>query len=76
MSVYDTKRRGRLVNSDNGSELLNVPQLATYLGIAERTIFLWAQQDKLPAFDLSNAKNILKDELGENSFNKIIDISK
>ena len=33
-------------------------------------------QDKLPAFDLSDAKNILKDELGENNFNKIIDISK
>ena len=26
-------------------------------------------QDKLPAFDLSYAKNILKDELGENNFN-------
>ena len=33
-------------------------------------------QDKLPAFDLSYAKNILKDELGENNFNKILDISK
>ena len=33
-------------------------------------------QDKLPAFDLSDAKNILKDELGENNFNKIFDISK
>ena len=43
-----------MVNSDNGSELLTEPQLATYLGIAERTIFLWAQQDKLPAFKLGS----------------------
>ena len=54
MSVNDNTRRERLVNSDNGSELLTVPQLATYLGIAERTIFLWAQQDKLPAFKLGS----------------------
>ena len=32
-------------------------------------------QDKLPAFDLVEAKNILKYELGEKNFNKIMDIS-
>jgi len=32
-------------------------------------------QDKLPAFQLSNAKNILKKELGEENFSKITNIS-
>ena len=32
-------------------------------------------QDKLPAFDLYEAKQIIKKELGEKQFNKIIDIS-
>jgi len=32
-------------------------------------------QDKLPAFNLYEAKNILKDELGENNFSQIINIS-
>ena len=43
-----------MVQSDNGSDLLSVSQLASYLGIAERTIFLWAQQNKLPAFKLGS----------------------
>ncbi len=41
-----------MVNPENGSELLSVGQIAEYLGMAERTIFLWAQQNKLPAFKL------------------------
>ena len=32
-------------------------------------------QDKLPAFNLYKAKNILKDELGEENFSQIIDLS-
>ena len=32
-------------------------------------------QDKLPAFNLYEAKNILKDELGENNFSQITNIS-
>ncbi len=32
-------------------------------------------QDKLPPFDLEEAKNILKDELEEENFNKIVDFS-
>ncbi len=33
-------------------------------------------QDKLPAFDVSQAKNILREELGEENFNQIENISK
>jgi len=33
-------------------------------------------QDKLPPFDIKNAKDILLQELGKENFNKIIDISK
>ena len=33
-------------------------------------------QDKLPAFDISQAKNILREELGEENFNQIENISK
>ena len=32
-------------------------------------------QDKLPAFSLQEAKNILEEELGKENFNKIINIS-
>ena len=32
-------------------------------------------QDKVPAFDLYNAKKIIKKEIGENQFNNIIEIS-
>ena len=32
-------------------------------------------QDKLPAFDLYEAKNILKDEIGIENFNQIKDLS-
>ena len=32
-------------------------------------------QDKLPPFDLTEAKNILREELGNENFNKILNIS-
>tara|TARA_B100001123_G_scaffold406369_1_gene497572 strand:+ start:364 stop:855 length:492 start_codon:yes stop_codon:yes gene_type:complete len=33
-------------------ELLSIPDVAAYLGMAERTVLQWAQQGKLPAFKL------------------------
>lgn len=54
-----------MVQSDNGSELLSVSQLASYLGIAERTIFLWAQQNKLPAFKLGSMWRFRRADIDE-----------
>jgi len=34
------------------SELLSLPQLAKYLGMAERTLYVWVQQGKIPAFKI------------------------
>jgi len=33
-------------------ELLTLPQVAKMLGLAERTIYVWSQQGKIPAFKL------------------------
>ena len=40
---------------ERGTELLTLPQLANYLGMAERTIYVWAQQGKIPAFKIGAA---------------------
>ncbi len=37
---------------ERGSELLSLPQVARYLGLAERTIYVWAQQGRIPAFKI------------------------
>lgn len=36
-------------------ELLTLPQVAKLLGLAERTIYVWSQQGKIPAFKLGTA---------------------
>ena len=38
--------------NERGAELLTLPQLARYLGVAERTLYVWAQQGKVPAFKI------------------------
>ena len=35
--------------------MLTLPQLSKYLGMAERTIYVWVQQGKLPAFKIGSA---------------------
>ena len=35
--------------------MLTLPQLAQYLGMAERTIYVWVQQGKVPAFKVGSA---------------------
>lgn len=45
----------KLATGSGGSELLNLAQLARYLGMAERTIYVWAQQGKIPAFKIGSA---------------------
>ena len=52
-----------MVNPESGSELLSVSQVAEYLGMAERTIFLWVQQNKLPAFKLGTTWRFRKSEI-------------
>ena len=37
---------------ERGSELLSLPQVARYLGMAERTLYVWVQQGKIPAFKI------------------------
>ena len=39
----------------SASELLTLPQVAEYLGLAQRTLYLWAQQGKIPAFKLGTS---------------------
>ena len=34
------------------SELLSLPELARYLGMSERTLYVWVQQGKVPAFKI------------------------
>ena len=36
-------------------QLMSLPEVAEYLGMAERTIYLWAQQGKIPAFKLGSS---------------------
>ena len=36
-------------------ELLTLPQVAKMLGLAERTIYAWSQEGKLPAFKLGSS---------------------
>ena len=39
------------------------PQAARYLGVKERTIYLWAQQEKLPAFKVGSVWRFRRSEL-------------
>ena len=45
------------------SELMSLPQVARYLGMAERTIYLWAQQGRIPAFKLGASWRFRKSEI-------------
>lgn len=37
---------------DLGNNLMSIPQVAEYLGLAERTVLMWAQTGKLPSFKM------------------------
>lgn len=47
----------------NESELLSLPQVASYLGMAERTIYLWAQQGRIPAIKLGSSWRFRRSEV-------------
>ena len=48
---------------ENGSELLSIPELAAYLGLGERTILMWAQQEKIPAFKVMSTWRFRRHEI-------------
>jgi len=43
--------------------LLSLSDVASYLQVAERTVYLWAQQGKLPSFKLGNLWRFRKSDL-------------
>ena len=42
---------------------MSLPEVATYLGMAERTIYVWAQQGKIPAFKLGTSWRFRRSEI-------------
>ena len=51
------------MNIDENGSLMGPGQVAKYLGFAERTVLLWAQQGKIPAFKLGSLWRFRKAEL-------------
>ena len=47
------------------SNLMTLPEVADYLGMAERTIYQWAQQGVLPAFKLQASWRFRKSEIDD-----------
>ena len=47
------------------NELLTLPQVAKMLGLAERTIYVWSQEGKLPAFKLGSSWRYRQEEIDE-----------
>lgn len=45
------------------SELMTLPELAKYLGMAERTIYLWAQEGRVPAFKIGASWRFRRGEI-------------
>ena len=50
---------------ETGSDLLSIPQVASYLDVAERTILMWAQQEKLPAFKIGSMWRFRKSDIDQ-----------
>ena len=42
---------------------MSLPEVAEYLGMAERTIYLWAQQGKIPAFKVAGKWRVREEAL-------------
>ena len=42
---------------------MSLPEVATYLGMAERTSYVWAQQGKIPAFKLGTSWRFRRAEI-------------
>ena len=50
-------------DNQDSSDLMAPPQAARYLGVKERTIYLWAQQGKLPAFKVGSVWRFRRSDL-------------
>jgi len=51
------------MTQSTNNELMTLPEMANYLGLAERTIYQWAQQGKVPAFKLGSSWRFRKLEV-------------
>jgi len=49
--------------ASNEHDIMTLPEVAKYLSMAERTIYLWAQQGRVPAFKLGTAWRFRKSEI-------------
>jgi excisionase family DNA binding protein len=47
----------------NGSQLMSLSEVAEYLSMAERTIYVWAQQGKIPSFKLGSSWRFKRSEI-------------
>jgi excisionase family DNA binding protein len=47
----------------NELDIMTLPELADYLSMAERTIYLWAQQGRVPAFKLGTSWRFRRSEI-------------
>ena len=45
--------------------LMSIPQVAKYLGMTERTIYMWAQDEKIPAYKLGGMWKFKKSSIDE-----------
>ena len=50
---------------ETGGDLLSIPQVDAYLDLAERTVLMWAQQGKLPAFKMGSMWRFRKGEIDQ-----------
>ena len=46
-------------------DILTLPQLAKYLGMSPRTIYIWAQQEKIPGFKLGSSWRFRASEINQ-----------
>jgi excisionase family DNA binding protein len=64
---YTVVDKGANVVATDGqdSELLSIPRLAAYLSLAERTVVMWAQQGRIPAFKVGSIWRFRKGDIDE-----------
>ena len=49
--------------NDAASPLMSLPDVARYLGMKERTIYVWAQEGRIPAFKLGATWRFRREEI-------------
>jgi PTS system nitrogen regulatory IIA component len=45
------------------SELMTLPEVAQFLKIADRTVYLWAQKGKLPGFKMGTVWRFKREDI-------------